>query len=371
MSPLSPDDPRFTAYADGELSGEEAERFEAELAAHPEARVWLEQTRAVQEGLRAALNEEAAEEDATAAAEEACIVNLDTRSASPHGSDRGWWGNLAALAAALALVVVVILPSVGKVRESSFRQVAASNLRQIGQASLIYAYHHGDRLPQAESVWAYAAELARHAGLNDGWVWVVSSDPASAGWRARDPRVVDERREALASFLALKPGVAVPLGELRADMGSQVPIAWTRGLQEDGTWAEHAPYGTSGGHVVFFGGNVRFYRDLKGDGGELVRFADGGKTASILEALPPGTRIGEYAPTEEEAASWAREYRARRQMERMVSFWLHPGMWVVYAVVGLCVVGWAVRRWGSLWVWVLLAGVVVMAVLVPCCGRVR
>jgi hypothetical protein len=79
-------------------------------------------------------------------------------------------------------------------------------------------------------------------------------------------------------------------------MPSTTPILWTRGLQPDGTWAPHSPYGTHGGFIMFLGGNVAYFRNLSDDGGQLIA-RTGNKTANILEALPPGTRIGEYTPT--------------------------------------------------------------------------
>lgn len=41
---------------------------------------------------------------------------------------------------------------VSPVRESARRSVASSNLRQIGQASLIYASERRDKLPEAENI---------------------------------------------------------------------------------------------------------------------------------------------------------------------------------------------------------------------------
>ncbi len=92
---------------------------------------------------------------------------------------------------------------------------------------------------------------------------------------------------------------------------STTPIAWTRGLREDGTWDDRGTFGTSGGYIVFMGGNVMRVSsdqsseahqrilpggnvmpvsDLASEGGRLRR-PDGTPTANILEALPPGSRV--------------------------------------------------------------------------------
>jgi hypothetical protein len=64
-------------------------------------------------------------------------------------------------------------------------------------------------------------------------------------------------------------------------------------LRADGRWTSDSPYGGEGGHVVFLDGNVIFFRQIDG---AFARFDGAGETSNILEALPPGARIGEAAP---------------------------------------------------------------------------
>ena len=62
---------------------------------------------------------------------------------------------------------------------------------------------------------------------------------------------------------------------------STTPIAWTRGLQSTGVWADlNAIYGGDGGHIVFMGGNVAFYRNVAS---RLVVPSTGETTSDILE----------------------------------------------------------------------------------------
>jgi hypothetical protein len=72
-----------------------------------------------------------------------------------------------------------------------------------------------------------------------------------------------------------------------------VPIAWTRGLQPDGTWSKDSPHEGEGGYIVFLGGNVSGFTKSLTDS-PLQRYDGNGTTTNILEALPPGTRVGEY-----------------------------------------------------------------------------
>lgn len=228
--------------------------------------------------------------------------------------------------------------------------MASRNLRQIGIASLIYASDHGDKLPMAEDIWDYAGELARGDGLNDASIWTVYDDPANRDVVVGFRSVLTKDRSGLEpSFRKLVPSWAVPLGQMNASMPSAMPIAWTRGLRSDGTWSPHSPYGTEGGYVVFLGGNVAFYRSLAG---ELLRFDGKGMTGNILEALPPGTRIGEYVPSEDDQRAWARtrwEMKISSAVDRLVL----PGSWLA-ALVALLVQT-TRKRWPAwLLVWFLV-----------------
>lgn len=171
-----------------------------------------------------------------------------------------------------------------------------SNIRQIGQASLIFASDNQDQLPNATDLPDYARQLAIGGGLNDATCWVK-----------RGTKVLGEgtivighygnnssKRPLNPEFTKLPHLFAVPLNGITISMPPTTPIAWTRGLDlETGKWQPDSPYNGEGGHVAFLGGNVSFYRDLSANGGELRRFSDGKPTASIREALPPGVRISE------------------------------------------------------------------------------
>lgn len=218
----------------------------------------------------------------------------------------------------ILLLTALIVPTVGRVSATARRSVDASNLRQIGQASLIYAMDHNDNLPITADVWDYARLLADDAGLNDPKMWLSMNDPASDADDAIPSTIVSpdtaRPRPLAPAFRELKPSVAVALAKLNSRMPATTPIAWTRGLQPDGTWSAHSPYGTSGGYLMFLGGNVAFFKNLTSGGGELVRYDGKGQTANVLEALPPGSRIGEYTPTPEEQTAWAKSVLWRQKM---------------------------------------------------------
>jgi hypothetical protein len=209
--------------------------------------------------------------------------------------------------------------------------------------------------------------VARDGGLNDATIWVVGADPGAAEQIGRLSTVLTEDRSGLEpAFKKLKPSWAVALGEIAVNSPATTPIAWTRGLQPDGTWAAHSPYGTEGGHVVFLGGNVTFYRNAK----NAFIARDGTMTSNVLDALPEGARIAEYTPTEQEKTEWARSgriYRAQRDFERNVAPLAVSAAWV--AALAVLVVQALRRRWPwSLVVWFLVISFLV-AVLTPTVAR--
>lgn len=263
---------------------------------------------------------------------------------------------------ALAVAVVFFPPS--PLRETARRSVAGSNLRQIGQASLIYASDHGDKLPAAENLWEYAGELARGGGLNDASIWMSGGDPANDGaWTKLSTVLSAGRRGLEPSFRAMAPSWAVALGDLAVtELTSTTPIAWTRGLRPDGTWPAHAPNGTDGGHVVFLWGNVVFYRNTKG---VFHRFDGQGMTSNVLEALPSGTRIGEYVPSEAEQSAWSRARRIKEATAMLRRFIL-PGLWALSLVVLLAQV--ARKRCSMRVLWWFLTLSFIAAVVCPTVG---
>ncbi|NDC74151.1 prepilin-type N-terminal cleavage/methylation domain-containing protein [bacterium] len=173
--------------------------------------------------------------------------------------------------AIIGILAAIIIPTVGKVRDTAAKSVAASNLRQIGQAALIYASDNKDQLPKwtvvatgatfgtanatalGETVDGFAAALSVGGGLNDATIWVVSNDKngttttgastvytpngTSKGFTTGTPQFTD---------LSLAFGVV--LGLTTSD-SSTTPIAYTRGITAAtaGTWSDTlGVYGSDG-----------------------------------------------------------------------------------------------------------------------------
>lgn len=210
--------------------------------------------------------------------------------------------------AIIGILAAIIIPTVGKARETAQRAVDANNLREIGKAALIYAADNRDALPNPqqasrdvagsnERYWQWFGQLARYGGYNDPSLLVSTLDAA-----------VDQTAVPL---LVLDPTVSTPptldteftalgttsfnvVSGLRISDKPTTPLAFTRGLTTSGTWSElgsseddpnRGVYGETGGHIVFLGGNVEFYSALDD---QLVANT-GRPTSNIRQAVPNRT----------------------------------------------------------------------------------
>lgn len=213
--------------------------------------------------------------------------------------------------AIIGILAAIIIPTVGKVRDTAAKSVAASNLRQIGQAAQIYASDNKDQLPKwtnvtagaafgtanataaGETVDGFAAALAVGGGLNDATIWVVSNDKNGTNTTGASTVYTPTGTSktfttGTPTFTDLSLAFGVVLGLTTSD-SSTTPIAYTRGITAAtaGTWSDTlGVYGSDGGHIVFLGGNVQYYRNLGTTAatGELIG-TDGNKANDIKKTI--------------------------------------------------------------------------------------
>ena len=202
--------------------------------------------------------------------------------------------------AIIAVLAAIVIPSVSKVRETAQRTVDANNLREIVKAATLYAAENDDRLPginlapgsfrptgssatTTPSLWA--AALARAGFLTDPNFYLSRLDPHRP---LQVPSTILTRTE---EGVALDPGFAqltlsVELvAGLRLSHPGTTPVAFTRGLQTDGTWsATKGVYGDAGGFVAFLDGSVVWYRSLQTPDNLIA--PNGRPTSNLLQSLP-------------------------------------------------------------------------------------
>lgn len=207
---------------------------------------------------------------------------------------------LLSVIAIIGVLVACLLPTVGKALKYAKRAQAANHLREIGHAIMLYE-HSGfsNSLAKPAGFKDYCRLLAQHCGLNSARIWIVEEDPAVIRYRKDQskgiPQIVAYPSDTGTAWELDPTFEGCPLSYtvvMQPEVGiseSTTPIAWTRGLQEDGTWSikkddSGGTYGNEGGYILFMDGHINWYANLSDNGGQLVHFSTGKPTKSITEA---------------------------------------------------------------------------------------
>jgi prepilin-type N-terminal cleavage/methylation domain-containing protein len=201
--------------------------------------------------------------------------------------------------AVIGILAAIIIPTVGKVRETAQRTADANNLREIGKAAMIFAAENNDRLPdpltdaaqanvKADSnYFRWIGLLGRAGTLNDASLYFAKNDPKFDG--AAPATVIDPddttHGQVIAALQSKTPSFEF-VGGLKMSDPATTPVAFTRGLNAAGTWDDASgAYRSAGGHIIFLGGNVQYYQSIDK---RLVNTA-GKATNDIRETIPAPT----------------------------------------------------------------------------------
>jgi prepilin-type N-terminal cleavage/methylation domain-containing protein len=198
----------------------------------------------------------------------------------------------------IGILAAIIIPTVGKVRETAQRTVDANNLREIAKAAMIYAGDNNDRLPDPQNlattfpgsaaVHRFPAALARHGVLTDPSFYFAKNDPHFNGTY---PAAIlspgnTQRNELDSDFTTSRYLAWEFVGGVKMGDPASTPIAYTRGLKADGTWdPATGVYRDTGGYVAFLGGNVTFYSSVAD---KLTSNSSSQPVADIRQAIPYG-----------------------------------------------------------------------------------
>ena len=203
----------------------------------------------------------------------------------------------------MAILMGMLAPAVGVIREKAQRMATAQKRRQIGIAVATYQSLTGRSLAAAD-LGDWMSRLAAETGLRESEVFLFDEDPLMAQVTSAMPPVLvrpvgDGTWTEIAGFEDWPIGITVVSGLQPGANPSTTPVAWTRGLTTSGTWqhagaARPGVYGSEGGYVVFLDGHVEFYRNLADQGGQLVHFTEGTPTGNIREAVNPGARAYDF-----------------------------------------------------------------------------
>ena len=214
--------------------------------------------------------------------------------------------------AIIAILSAILVPTVGQFRTMAKKANDINNLRQIVQASALYATQNGEKHVQIDqevtplngivdggiglTIIDAAEVLAVGAGLNDANIWISQSEPdgiqTGSAVVTGGPGAygIDNYSQGDFSYDYV--------AGLHTGLSTNTPIAFSRMVSTNLTtniWDQASLYGATGGHIAFLGGNVTWYNDL-GANAATGRLIDGNGDAanSIATALAdhPGLTYG-------------------------------------------------------------------------------
>ena len=208
---------------------------------------------------------------------------------------------LLTVVAIIGVLASILIPVVGNVQQRAQQLKSQSNLRAIGQAYIMYA-KGGARvktLTQAklentqsgDNIYGVIEFLAKNGGLTDASIWFIDADPAISMYDGELPSIVGYKNDDnvfsvsddWATDLPVGYDFAIGLNPSSAN-ATKTPLAWTRGLNESGTWPKSSPWG-GGGHILFYDGHVEFFNEIGEDDGFLVNPRNGKQTSNIYEII--------------------------------------------------------------------------------------
>lgn len=203
--------------------------------------------------------------------------------------------------AIIGLLAGILIPTVGGVRENAQKLKSASNLRAIGQAYINYS-QGGSRVKtitqsklentqSGDNIHGVIEFFAKNAGLTDASVWFIDADPAVTSYGDEIPTIVGFKNEDNIFELSEQWSTDLPVGydfavglNPSAANSTKTPLAWTRGLNEAGTWPKSSPW-EGGGHILFYDGHVEFFNEIGEDDGYLVNPKTGQSTNNIFDII--------------------------------------------------------------------------------------
>ena len=230
--------------------------------------------------------------------------------------------------AIIAILSAILVPTVSQRRETARKTKDINNLRQIINASLLYASQNRERLvaqtdeidaagrvittgSTSSDVDTVIGVLAAGAGLNELNTWVSDSDGSAMDLRGPVPVLVTSGGTTSLNEILTGDGTPLnPLGgtpsyqyvfNLTTASPTTTPLVFSRITSSAAqVWNDADIYGADGGHIGFLGGSVAWFNVLTGnltDGnGETVNTLDNsllnipGTTGTpIISTLDPPT----------------------------------------------------------------------------------
>lgn len=181
--------------------------------------------------------------------------------------------------AILAILGAIIFPTVGQFRTLAKKSSDSSDLRNIVQASQLFAAQNGERLVGPEQTLGVggvvdtggvdlidvAAVLAYGGELEDPKTWISANETfpetATGGLFTFTAATAPATEGTYAASTLYEPedfSFSYVTG-LETSDSANTPVVFTRQSGTAGSWDAGDPYGNDGGHVAFLGGSVNWY----------------------------------------------------------------------------------------------------------------
>ncbi len=206
----------------------------------------------------------------------------------------------------IGMLAALILPTLSHPEFLPGREPGSDGwkVRSIGHAILAETAANPDALTTGDlyDVYGLAWRLAKDNTLTDPQLWFSAVDK-NFKIKGKVPDIYIRRASGEVGginpeFHGAPLAIAValfPTGTNLLGLPATTPLAWTRGLQPDGTWSKSlGTNGDVGGYIVFLNGSTAYFKGNVGD--RLTSYRTEKHTSNIQEALPPGTRISEFRP---------------------------------------------------------------------------
>ncbi len=194
--------------------------------------------------------------------------------------------------AIIAILSAILVPTVTQMRETARKTKDINNLRQIINASLLFASQNSERFvsdtnfittagqvsPNGGSgdIDDVAATLAAGAGLNDLSTWISDSDTLAPNLSGPTPVITNiGGTYAVNTTIVGDPSDPADFGDnlsfeyvlnLNTSVSTSTPLVFSRiDTITSPTWGTTDIYGPDGGHIGFVGGNVSWFTNLTGN----------------------------------------------------------------------------------------------------------
>jgi prepilin-type N-terminal cleavage/methylation domain-containing protein/prepilin-type processing-associated H-X9-DG protein len=162
----------------------------------------------------------------------------------------------------IALLIAILLPTLGRAREQAHRTACMANLRSIGQAMYLYTQVHHDRLPNSAPATTWDATLGGRALLELAATYSQAQifrcpsdiDPDLTEITNSDYFAENSAHTSYEFFTIWWPGKD---GPMLTRMKGQAPLAWDL----DGGEAKPSPlqnHGLKGGNILIADGHVEW-----------------------------------------------------------------------------------------------------------------